>query len=219
MQIANKRTILLLGILGISTLLSGCINWEKKYKGLLAEHSNLKGRYAHEQEEKGSYAEKLAESERLIADLQSKIRDKGQSPGQAGGFGEGYDVDFDPSAGTITVTLPNTILFRSGSANLKSATNKDLDHILSVIRSKYRGRQIDIVGHTDSDPIKRSSWKDNWELSAQRSLSVVRYIEKRGISGNKIRAIGCGQARPIASNSKASGKSKNRRVEIVVHLK
>lgn len=219
MQIANKRTILLLGILGISTLLSGCINWEKKYKGLLAEHSNLKGRYGREQDEKGRLAGELAESERLIADLQSKIRDGGQSAGRAGGFGDNYDVDFDPSAGTITVTLPNTILFRSGSSKLKTATNKDLDHILSVIRSKYRGRQIDIVGHTDSDPIKKSAWKDNWELSAQRALSVVRYFEKRGMAGNKIRAVGCGEARPVASNSKASGKSKNRRVEIVVHLK
>ena len=136
MQIANKRTILLLAILGVSTLLSGCINWEKKYKGLLSEHRNLKGRYEREQFEKGNYAEKLAESERMIADLQSKIRDRGQSPGRATDFGEGYDVDFDPSAGTITVTLSNTILFRSGSATLKSATNKDLDHILSVIRSK-----------------------------------------------------------------------------------
>lgn len=219
MQIANKRTILLLAVLGISTLLSGCINWEKKYKGLLSEHKNLKGRLGRERDEKGRLEGELDKSNRLIAELQSKIRDKGQSPGQAGGFGEGYDVDFDPSAGTITVTLPNTILFRSGSATLKSATNKDLDHILSVIRSRYRGRQIDIVGHTDSDPIKKSKWKDNWELSAQRALSVVRYLEKRGISGNNIRAVGCGEARPVASNSKASGKSKNRRVEIVVHLK
>lgn len=219
MQIANKRTILLLAVLGISTLLSGCINWEKKYKSLLSENKNLKGRYDREQDEKGRLAGELAESERLIADLQSKIRDRGQSPGRATEFGEGYQVEFDPSAGTITVTLPNTILFRSGSAKLKTATNKDLDHILSVIRSKYRGHQIDVVGHTDSDPIKKSAWKDNWELSAQRALSVVRYLEKRGMAGNKIRAVGCGEARPVASNSKASGKSKNRRVEIVVHLK
>jgi chemotaxis protein MotB len=217
MQIANKRTILLLAILGTSTLLSGCINWEKKYKGLLAEHSNLRGRLAAEQEEKGSYAEKLAESERMIADLQRKISEQG--PSRATGFDKRFNPILDPSAGTITVTLPNAILFRSGSAKLKTATNKDLDHILSVIRSEYRGRPVDIVGHTDSDPIKKSAWKDNWELSAQRALSVVRYLEKRGMAGNKIRAVGCGEARPVASNSSGSGKAKNRRVEIVVHLK
>ncbi|MHC4212308.1 MAG: OmpA/MotB family protein [Planctomycetota bacterium] len=216
MQIANKRTILLLAILGVSTLLSGCINWEKKYKGLLSEHRNLKGRLAAEQQEKGSYAEKLAESERMIADLQSKISKQG--PGGTG-FDPKFNPTLDPSAGTITVTLPNAILFRSGSATLKTAKNADLDQILSVIRSEYRGRPIDVVGHTDSDPIKKSAWKDNWELSAQRALSVVRYLEKRGISGNKIRAVGCGAARSVASNSSASGKAKNRRVEIVVHLK
>ncbi len=217
MQIANKRTILLLAILGVSTLLSGCINWEKKYKGLLSEHRNLKGRLAAEQQEKGSYAEKLAESERMIADLQSKIREQG--PSRAMGFNDKYNPTLDPSAGTITVTLPNAILFLSGKAALKTATNKDLDHILSVIRSEYRGRPVDVVGHTDSDPIRKSAWKDNWELSAQRALSVVRYLEKRGISGNNIRAVGCGAARPVASNSSRSGKAKNRRVEIVVHLK
>ena len=72
---------------------------------------------------------------------------------------------FDPAAGTITVTLQNTILFASGKASLKSATSAELDHILSVLKDKYAGKEIDVVGHTDTDPIRKSAWKDNWELS------------------------------------------------------
>ena len=75
-----------------------------------------------------------------------------------------------PAAGTITVTLANTILFDSGKATLKSATSKELDHILGVLKDKYSGKTVDVVGHTDTEPIKKSSWKDNWELSAQRAL-------------------------------------------------
>ena len=56
MQIANKRTILLLAVLGISTMLSGCINWEKKYKALLAENANLRGRYEAELGKQDDYA-------------------------------------------------------------------------------------------------------------------------------------------------------------------
>ncbi|MHC5077322.1 MAG: OmpA/MotB family protein, partial [Planctomycetota bacterium] len=98
-------------------------------------------------------------------------------------------------------------------------TITELDHINSVLRSKYGGRQIDVVGHTDSDPIKKSSWQDNWELSAQRALSVLRYLVKQGISSEQIRAVGRGESQPIASNSSASGKARNRRVEIVVHMR
>ena len=125
----------------------------------------------------------------------------------------------DAEAGTVTVTLPNTILFSSGKATLKNATITELDHIQSVLDQQYSGREIDIVGHTDSDPIKKSKWKDNLELSAQRALTVTRYLIKRGISEANIRAVGCGASRSIASNASTSGKARNRRVEIVVNMR
>jgi chemotaxis protein MotB len=88
-----------------------------------------------------------------------------------------------------------------------------------VLRQKYAGKHIDVVGNTDSEPIKKSAWKDNWELSAERALSVTRYLIERGIAADRVRAVGCGEARPIASNATAAGKGKNRRVEIVVHIR
>ncbi len=151
----------------------------------------------------------------------AKVDVPGKTPAAASGFGEGYDVAFDPAAGTITVTLPNAILFDSGKASLKSATSQELDHIRSVLREKYNGKKIDVVGHTDTDPIRKTKdqWKDNWELSAERALTVTRYLIQRGIAEDQIRAVGCGESRPIASNSTVSGKAKNRRVEIVVHIR
>ena len=87
------------------------------------------------------------------------------------------------------------------------------------MKSKYAGRLIDVVGHTDSDPIKKSKWKDNWELSAQRALAVTRYLVDKGIPAGSVRASGCGSARPVASNASSRGKARNRRVEIVVHMR
>jgi chemotaxis protein MotB len=209
--------ILLVAVMGIS-LLPGCTNWEKKYKALEVEHQNTLGLLEREKGEKGQLAEKVSQNEQLIADLQKKIAEK-KSAAEATGFGAGYDVAFDAAAGTITVTLPDTILFDSGKANLKKAVSDELNHIQSVLSSKYSGRLVDVIGHTDTDPIQKSKWRDNWELSAERALSVVRYLIDRGIRPEKIRAIGRGESQPIAPNDTVSGKAKNRRVEIVVHIK
>ena len=218
MRTALKSTVLLLTIFSM-VMLSGCTDWKKKYNALNVEHQNLKGLLDREQAEKGQLAEQYSLSQQTIEDLQKQISEQKKTPAQATGFGDGYDVSFDAAAGTITVTLDDAILFASGKASLKSATSDKLDHITSVLKSKYPGKEIDVIGHTDTDPIQKSKWQDNWELSSERSLSVVRYLIDRGISDGKIRAVGCGPARPVASNSDSAGKSKNRRVEIVVRMK
>jgi chemotaxis protein MotB len=199
-------------------MLPGCTDWKKKHDALNVERQNLSGLLEREKAEKGQLADQLAKDQQTIADLQKQIGEKKKSPAEATGFGEGYDVNFDAAAGTITVTLPDAILFDAGKASMKSATSKELDHIYAVLKDKYPGRQIEVAGHTDADPIKKSKWADNWELSAQRALTVSRYLMQKGISDSKIKAVGCGPARPIASNSTAAGKQKNRRVEIIVHM-
>ena len=221
MRAANKKTIALLTCFVVFMLLPGCTNWEKKYEALSVEHENTKGLLEKERSEKGQLADQVSQSQQTIEELQRQIEQQRKTPAQATGFGEGYDVAFDPNAGTITVTLPNSILFDSGQATLKKATSTELDHINSVLRQKYSGKQIDVLGHTDTDPIRKTKdkWQDNWELSAQRALTVTRYLIKHGIPENKIRAVGCGESRPVASNANATGKAKNRRVEIVVHIR
>ena len=223
MRSANEKTIILLICLVSILLLSGCsgfpTNSERKYNSLNVTYQNLNGRFERLQSERGQLTDRISQDQQTIADLQKQVEERNRTPAEASGFGQGYDVAFDTAAGTITVTLPNTILFSSGKATLKKATNTDLNHIQSVLQSRYAGRQIDVVGHTDSDPIKKSKWKDNLELSAQRALTVTRYLIKRGVPEEKIRAVGCGPAKPIASNATASGKARNRRVEIVVYMR
>ena len=216
MKTTNKKTLMLLIGLILASQLCGCTNWEKKYNALNVEHQNLKGLLERERAEKQQIA---TQSQQTIEELQKQISERNLSPGEVTGFGAGYDVSVDPSAGTITVTLPNAILFDPGKATLKKATSTELNHIKSVVQQNYAGRLIDVVGHTDSDPIKKSKWKDNWELSAQRALAVVRYLVKGGFPKDRIRAVGRGATQPIASNSTASGKARNRRVEIVVYMR
>jgi chemotaxis protein MotB len=223
---ALGRKIVLLTIVMVSYgLLSGCTSYKKKYNALNVEHQNLKGLYDNckatldsSSTEKQDLATKLAEGEQTIEDLKKQIAERKQTPGEATGFGD-YQVELNAAEGTIAVILPNTILFDSGKASLKSSAKGDLDHIVSVLNEKYSGRMIDVIGHTDTDPIKKSNWKDNWELSAERALSVLRHLNSNGIPDSRLRAIGCGPGRPIAPNTTASGKARNRRVEIVVHMR
>jgi len=221
MQTAGKRfnVVLILIAMVLMLMSSGCTNWKKKYEALNVEYQNMKGLLERERAEKQQLAGEVATGQQTIEELQRQIAERNQSPAEATGFGEGYDVAFDAAAGTITVTLPNAILFASGKAELKGATLTELDHIAGVIKDKYGGMQIDVVGHTDSDPIKKSKWADNWELSAQRALSVLRYLVKKGIPPDLIQACGRGESQPVASNTSSSGKAQNRRVQIVVHMK
>lgn len=226
MKMVSMVKLVLVGTIAV-TMLSGCTNWKKKYESLDVEYQNVKGMYENCQAtldssaaEKGRLGQELADSKRQLEEMQKQIAEKKATPGQATGF-EGMDVAVDAAAGTITVTVSDSILFASGSATLKNSYIAELDKIYSVIRERYSGRKIDVVGHTDTDPISKTKnkWQDNWELSAQRSLTVVRYLVNKGIAKDHIRAAGCGEARPVASNSSSSGKSKNRRVEVVVYMK
>lgn len=220
----NARIIFkVLPVLAAVALLSGCTNWQKKYKALDVEHQNLKGLYENCVASLDSSSAKQAELSQQLSQSQMTIEELQRQKGSAAdktGFQVG-EVSVDEKAGTITVTLENTILFASGSAKLKSATSSELDHIYSVIRERYSGRQIDVVGHTDTDPIRKTKdqWQDNWDLSAGRALTVLRYLVGKGMPDEQIRAVACGESRPVASNATSAGKSKNRRVEIVVHMR
>jgi chemotaxis protein MotB len=226
MQNVTRKAMFALAMTALLAIGAGCTNWEKKYNGLNVENQNLKGLYENcvasldnSTAEKAKLGQELNKNQQTLEELQQQIRERQISPAAATGFGRDLDVTFDPEAGTITVTLPNAILFSPGKASLKKATVAELDHVFSVLKQRYRNREIDIVGHTDSDPIRKSKWKDNWQLSAERALTVLRYLAKRGVRPDRIRAVAAGASRPIASNSTSSGKAKNRRVEIVVNLR
>jgi chemotaxis protein MotB len=203
---------------GIMMPLTGCTNWKKRYNALDVEYQNLKGNYENCIASLDTTAAERAKMSQELENLKKQLA-QGKTASQATGF-KG-DVKVDENKGTITVTLPNSILFASGKATLKNATSAELDDIFKVLRERYSGKEVDVVGHTDTDPIRKTKnlWKDNWDLSAGRALTVVRYLVDKGVSPKNIRGVACGESRPVASNSTSAGKAKNRRVEIVVHMR
>ena len=119
---------------------------------------------------------------------------------------------------TVRIRVTNTSLFDPGKATLKPGATQVLDRVASAIRRDYPGLLVGIEGHTDSDPIRKSNWKDNHELSVERAMAVYEYLKtKSGISADQLFVAGYGSNVPVASNKSAAGKAQNRRVEFVVH--
>ena len=116
------------------------------------------------------------------------------------------------------VTLGSDILFSAGRASLTSKGVASLRSVAATIKNTYPTSQVRVYGFTDGDPIVRSAklWKDNLDLSANRAMAVTRELRKLGIARDRIETIAMGKERPIAANSSKAGKTKNRRVEILV---
>jgi flagellar motor protein MotB len=146
-----------------------------------------------------------------LGDLALRDRDLGDGPVANTGFGgiEGVET-YRSAPGQLTVRVPGDILFASGKVDLKDSAKKTLQEIAGVLKSRYAGSTIRIEGYTDTDPIKKSKWADNLELSLQRSAAVHRFLESQGVEGTRMYAAGFGAAKPAAT------KSRSRRVEIVV---
>jgi flagellar motor protein MotB len=162
-----------------------------------------------------SEAERLAgENARINAQLQQALAQPVMPapPIAANPFGGIEGVETIQDRGQITVRVPGDVLFASGKIDLKSDSLRTLDRIAQVIQKDYRGNTIRVVGFTDTDPISKSKWKDNLELSLQRAAAVHRHLQSRGVNPNRMEAAGAGQWHPRDT------KARSRRVEIVVVL-
>ena len=131
-------------------------------------------------------------------------------------FGPGVEVR--TSGDTVSVTVSDQVLFSSGSATLRDPAKAVLDNVANVLNRDYPAHRIRVEGHTDNEPIRKTRhlWKDNWELSFARATAVSQYLNTRGVDARRIQTAGYGETRPVASNNTVEGRSKNRRVEIVV---
>ena len=128
------------------------------------------------------------------------------------GFTEIEGVEAIQTADRVTVRVPGDVLFSPGKAMLRRQAKKTLSEIADVLKRDYASNTVLISGHTDTDPIKKSKWTDNLELSLQRAAAVHRYLQQQGADPSRMHAVGRGAWHP------QSTKKKSRRVEIEVAL-
>ncbi len=117
----------------------------------------------------------------------------------------------------VIVTVGAGGAFASGSATLTPEAIEIMNRIASV--NAEGSSQIKVSGHTDDVPlIFGSNYRDNWDLAAARSASVVQAFAANGvISEKRLEAISYGESRPVSSNETQEGRAKNRRIEIEIN--
>ncbi len=108
-------------------------------------------------------------------------------------------VEIGPKGQLEMVTLASTLV------EIEKSLPTDIDWILQI------------EGHTDNLPVKEGqTYKDNWELSTKRALSVLRFLIKQGINPSRLSASGYGSFQPIDINNNANARKKNRRIEMTI---
>jgi len=145
-----------------------------------------------------------ARYDRLRADLSEEVK-KGQ-------------LQIRELEGRLTVDVAEQLFFDSGRATLKDTGKQVLQKVADSLKS-YEDKAIRIVGHTDNVPITKGLQKvfpSNWELSAARATTVVRFLQDNGIPPERLVATGRAEYAPVAPNDSAEGRQKNRRIEITL---
>lgn len=118
--------------------------------------------------------------------------------------------------GRLVIELPAGILFESGDARLRGAGEDVLRNVAQVLR-QIPDRDFLIAGHTDNVPLGRGGrFRDNWELSSQRAVNVVRFLQENGLNPQHLGAAGYAEFQPAGPNDTDEHRQQNRRVEIVL---
>jgi len=114
----------------------------------------------------------------------------------------------------LVVSIQETLLFESGSADITARARDILEKVSTVLA--VAPNQIKVEGHTDNLTINTAKFPSNWELSVIRSINVVHILQHDGITADRLSAAGYGEYRPISSNDTDAGRAKNRRIDLVV---
>ncbi len=199
----------------VAVTLGGCADDQAKRRAALLEQEANELRARNSQLEAALSASNderaRLEQEALLAERDALLANQNRAAAGNTGF-EGIDGvgSTRGPGGDVIVDIVGDVLFDSGKVTLKSSAKTTLDRVAGVINSSYAGKTIRVEGHTDSDPIKKSQWKSNERLSAERALAVEEYLASKGVDRNRVYIAGFADAKPRGN------KSQSRRVEIVI---
>jgi chemotaxis protein MotB len=179
----------------------------QKINDLESENGRLKEEIAGLQKAKEEVQKASQTYEQLLDKMKSEI-----SQGQ---------VTISELKGKLTVNMVDAILFDSGKAEVKADGLAVLQKVVDILKT-VQDKAIRIEGHTDNAQIRGSltaKYATNWELSAARAINVTRFLQKQGLEPASLVAAAYGEYKPVAPNDSDEGKSKNRRIEIVLVAK
>lgn len=209
----TNRTSVLWGLtacLLMVTLSVGCgpDAKDKKIQDLSAENDRLRGDLADRER---ALNDAMADSSDSRATIDELSRELAKLRAEGGGIKEGEWIT-TPTFDLMSIS--DSVLFSSGKADLLATGRTKLSQVATDIQAKFADRDIYIFGHTDAQPIRKSKWKDNWELGAQRALTVLRALDDAGVASTQLVAATAGEHRPVVMDAANKNQPQNRRVEI-----
>jgi chemotaxis protein MotB len=206
--------LLLFGLAGLP-LIAGCASkkqvqeYQDEITALREERTRLKQENRELEMQLDDYAVALQEANQKVA-----------APSTAPSYPDldAVGVDYGQRDGMLYLSIPSEITFASGKADLTASGKKALKAVADTLMGKHSSGTFWIEGHTDNDPIKKSKWSSNRDLSVARAMAVLHHlVEECGVPDGQCVVAGHGEYEPVASNESKSDKARNRRVEIVVH--
>lgn len=114
----------------------------------------------------------------------------------------------------LAVEIQSDLLFASGVSTPSATALGTIRQLAGVLRNAPNA--IRVEGYTDNQPIRTAQFRSNWDLSAERATNVVYELIDSGIPPERLASMGYGEYQPIADNANATGRSANRRVELVI---
>jgi chemotaxis protein MotB len=118
----------------------------------------------------------------------------------------------------VIIRVTGKVLFKSGNSVLNPEALPILDDIVKIA-GRHPEYYLRIEGHSDNVPISTPQFPSNWELSAVRATSVLRYLVDGGMDPHRLTATGYGSLLPLFPNDTESNRARNRRVEFVLEKK
>jgi chemotaxis protein MotB len=128
---------------------------------------------------------------------------------------EGDHIVVTIDGSKIVIRVTGKVLFESGIAILNPEATPILNDITDIIK-RYPEYRLRIEGHSDNIPISTPQFPSNWELSAVRSTTVLRYLIEKGLNPHRLTATGYGSLLPLVPNTTEANRGRNRRVEFVL---
>ncbi|QHL87382.1 OmpA family protein [Nibribacter ruber] len=205
------------------TSLGSCVS-SKKYKELEASKNALEQEKAAAQrslEEANAsvrdrdaklaqYQQQIAQKERILNELRASVNEALK------GFQE-QGLTVNVRDGKVYVTMPEKLLFATGSTKVNANGQNALGKLASAIKGQ-RDTEIVVEGHTDDVAVDPANvtFKDNWDLSVLRATEVTRLLINNGVAPQMIVPAGRGQYTPLAMTRTPEARQSNRRTEIIL---
>lgn len=199
-------------------------NMSKKNRELLAELEAKQKALAAEQErlnklsaELKERSQRVDELEGMIASQEAGLKKLKETLSKALNGFEGKGLTVEQKNGKVYVSMENKLLFGSGSWTVGAEGKKAVTEVGKVLAANPEIAVL-IEGHTDNAAYKGGGdIADNWDLSTKRATAIVHILkENKGVDPKNLTAAGRGEYAPVTGNDTAEGKSKNRRIEIIL---